>query len=172
MRSAIGVPVVLPSNTPERMRTLSSSLRCVTNFEVPGLRRSRSGWRSASDNSIPGGQPSTTQPIAGPCDSPKLVTQNSLPSVLPDMSVLSRHEISARNEKHAVAAMLELNPGDGQSRPARRELRHAAADLADQHAVVGEIGRRLVEDARDDVHAVLAGVERDARLVAELVGQR
>jgi hypothetical protein len=36
---------------------------------------------------MPGGQPSTTQPIAGPCDSPKDVTQNSVPSVLPDMSV-------------------------------------------------------------------------------------
>ena len=33
----------------------------------------------------PGGQPSTTQPIAGPCDSPKEVTQNRVPSVLPDM---------------------------------------------------------------------------------------
>jgi hypothetical protein len=33
----------------------------------------------------PGGQPSTTQPIAGPCDSPNEVTQNSVPSVLPDM---------------------------------------------------------------------------------------
>mgnify|MGYP001386877735 CR=1 FL=1 len=32
-----------------------------------------------------GGQPSTTQPIAGPCDSPNEVTQNNLPSVLPDM---------------------------------------------------------------------------------------
>jgi hypothetical protein len=34
---------------------------------------------------MPGGQPSTTQPMAGPWDSPKLVTQNSLPRVLPDM---------------------------------------------------------------------------------------
>ena len=33
----------------------------------------------------PGGQPSTTQPIAGPCDSPNDVTQNRVPNVLPDM---------------------------------------------------------------------------------------
>jgi hypothetical protein len=30
-----------------------------------GRRRSSSGWMSASDSAIPGGQPSTTQPIAG-----------------------------------------------------------------------------------------------------------
>jgi hypothetical protein len=40
---------------------------------------------SASDNSIPGGQPSTTQPIAGLCDSPKVVTVKRVPRVLPDM---------------------------------------------------------------------------------------
>jgi hypothetical protein len=36
---------------------------------------------------MPGGQPSITQPIAGPCDSPKFVTVKSVPRVLPDMSV-------------------------------------------------------------------------------------
>ena len=40
---------------------------------------------SAASSASPGGQPSTTQPMAGPCDSPKDVTQNSLPNVLPDM---------------------------------------------------------------------------------------
>src|SRR5436190_10878072 len=40
---------------------------------------------SASVSASPGGQPSTTQPIAGPCDSPKDVTANNLPMVLPDM---------------------------------------------------------------------------------------
>ena len=54
MSSAIGVPVVLPSNTPERISTTSSSRRCVTWREVPGLRRSRSGWMSASESAIPG----------------------------------------------------------------------------------------------------------------------
>jgi hypothetical protein len=33
---------------------------------------------------MPGGQPSTTHPIAGPWLSPKEVTQNNFPSVLPD----------------------------------------------------------------------------------------
>ena len=40
---------------------------------------------SASLNINPGGQPSTTQPIAGPCDSPNEVMLNKVPSVLPDM---------------------------------------------------------------------------------------
>src|SRR6187399_118104 len=85
MRSAMGVPVVLPSYTPERISTLSSSCRCVTCREVPGLRRSRSGWMSASESAIPGGQPSTMQPIAGPWDSPKVVTVKRVPRVEPDM---------------------------------------------------------------------------------------
>ncbi len=33
----------------------------------------------------PGGQPSITQPMAGPWLSPKLVTRNKLPKVLPDI---------------------------------------------------------------------------------------
>src|SRR6266704_1017652 len=40
---------------------------------------------SDSLSASPGGQPSTTQPMAGPWLSPNDVTQNSLPSVLPDM---------------------------------------------------------------------------------------
>src|ERR1044071_2475258 len=85
MRSAMGVPVVFPSYTPERISTRSSSRRCVTCREVPGFLRSSSGWMSFSESSIPGGQPSTTQPIAGPCDSPKVVTVKRVPRVLPDM---------------------------------------------------------------------------------------
>jgi hypothetical protein len=40
---------------------------------------------SASDSASPGGQPSTTQPIAGPWDSPNEETRNSVPKLLPDM---------------------------------------------------------------------------------------
>jgi hypothetical protein len=82
----MGVPVVLPSNTPERISTVSDSRRWVTWREVPGLRRSRSIWISASVSARPGGQPSTTQPMAGPWDSPKEVTEKLRPRVLPDMS--------------------------------------------------------------------------------------
>src|SRR5271155_3570538 len=70
------------------MRTRSGSLRWLTNFDCPGRRRSRSTWISASVSAMPGGQPSITQPIAGPCDSPKFVTVKSVPKVLPDMCVV------------------------------------------------------------------------------------
>src|SRR5262245_63319479 len=40
---------------------------------------------SASVSGMPGGQPSTTQPIAGPWLSPKVVTRNIWPNVLNDM---------------------------------------------------------------------------------------
>jgi hypothetical protein len=83
----IGAPVVRPSNTPERISTVSDSRRWVTWRDVPGLRRSSSAWMSAAEISRPGGQPSTTQPIAGPWDSPNEVTQNREPKVLPDMGV-------------------------------------------------------------------------------------
>ncbi len=48
MRSAIGVPVVRPSNTPERISTASDSRRCVTWRDVPGRRRSSSRWMSVA----------------------------------------------------------------------------------------------------------------------------
>src|SRR5919106_1164031 len=60
----IGVPSVWPSKTPERIRTVSVSLRWVTRWLWPGARRSRSGWMSASDRGRRGGQPSTTAPRA------------------------------------------------------------------------------------------------------------
>ena len=92
------MPVVWPSNTPDSISTISSSRRCVTWREVPGLRRSRSCWMSASDSSSPGGQPSTTQPMAGPWLSPNEVTQNNLPRVLPDMKT----PVSTRREEGRV----------------------------------------------------------------------
>ena len=75
----IGVPVVLPSNTPDMICTLSDSFLCVVTLLCPGFRLSRSFCISLSDNLIFGGQPSTTQPIAGPCDSPHVVSRNIFP---------------------------------------------------------------------------------------------
>ncbi|MOA56031.1 hypothetical protein D3C78_1799380 [compost metagenome] len=85
--SAIGVPVVLPSYTPDRISTVSGSRRWVTWRLVPGLRRSSSAWMSASDRVMPGGQPSTMQPIPGPWLSPNEVTVNSRPMLLPDIAL-------------------------------------------------------------------------------------
>src|SRR6478672_5823287 len=122
MRSAIGVPVVLPSYTPERISTRSSSRRCVTWRDVPGFLRSRSGWMSASESSIPGGQPSTTQPIAGPCDSPNVVTVKRVPRVLPDMGEVYCKPTSAYSQ---VYLGLEQPHGFSNDRPRRNLLAHA-----------------------------------------------
>lgn len=43
---------------------------------------------SASVSDIPGGQPSITHPIAGPRDSPNVVTVKRVPRVLPDMEAV------------------------------------------------------------------------------------
>src|SRR5437899_4558406 len=111
----IGVPRVRPSKTPERIFTVSVSFRWLTNALWPGTRRSRSGWMSASDRGSRGGQPSTTAPIAAPCDSPHVVTRNSRPQVFPTRrgyrgrragahrsagnDVLSRHVSSTGNDR-------------------------------------------------------------------------
>src|SRR3989441_4074865 len=83
MTRLIGVPSVCPSNTPDKIRTVSDSFRWETRALCPGARRSRSGWMSASDRGSRGGQPSTTAPVAPPCDSPQVVTRKRRPQVLP-----------------------------------------------------------------------------------------
>src|SRR5688572_11109895 len=78
----IGVPVVLPSNVPERILTRSASRRWVVNLLVPGLRASRNGWIASSSSASPGGHPSTTAPSAGPWLSPQVVKRSTRPKVL------------------------------------------------------------------------------------------
>src|SRR5205814_9154855 len=130
MRSAIGVPVVRPSNTPERISTVSDSRRCVTCRDVPGLRRSSSRWMWAASSKSPGGQPSITHPIAGPCDSPKEVTQNNLPNVLPDMGQIRERLGGAGVASARLAAVYHLThavpvlPQD--THRLRRDARYAA----------------------------------------------
>ena len=103
--SGSGARSACRSSCPRRRRRGSrpcrASLRWVTWREVPGRRRSSSGWMSASDSAIPGGQPSTTQPIAGPWLSPKVVTRNSVPSVLPDISCASATRAARRGSRPA-----------------------------------------------------------------------
>src|SRR5215475_5470595 len=79
----MGVPSVCPSNTPDRILTVSVSFRWLTSALCPGTRRSRSGWMSASDSGRRGGQPSTTAPMPAPWDSPHVVTRKSCPQLLP-----------------------------------------------------------------------------------------
>ena len=82
---AIGVPSVRPSCTPGEDLDRSGSRRWVVMALWPGRRRSSSRWISAASSGRRGGQPSTTTPTAGPCDSPKVVTRNSEPKLLPPM---------------------------------------------------------------------------------------
>src|SRR6478752_1997751 len=64
----------------------------------------------------PGGQPSTTQPIAGPWLSPKVVTLRSLPNVLLDMeSRASRFVI--RNGDLLVVPGARRDPVPASSHP-------------------------------------------------------
>src|SRR3989344_3546488 len=84
----IGVPVVSPPKTPERMCIVSASLRGVVILLCPGFRRSSSFCTSASVIAIPGGHPSTTTPTAPPCDSPKVVMRNNCPNEFPAIGVI------------------------------------------------------------------------------------
>src|SRR5437867_423875 len=95
---AIDVPVVLPSNTPDRISGSSASLRCVVTFDCPGRRRSRSGCKSAADSSIPGGTPSIITTLPGPWLSPAVVMRNIWPKLLPGMVL----EIVADNQSARV----------------------------------------------------------------------
>src|SRR3990172_7541076 len=81
----MGVPVVLPSNVPDRISTRSCSLRADAEGIWPGLLRLSSFCISLSVRSMPGGQPSTTAPRAGPCDSPHVVTLKTWPIEFPDI---------------------------------------------------------------------------------------
>ena len=74
------MPVVFPSNTPERISTESVSFLFVVYLLWPGFLRSRNTCISASLNGSPAGQPSTTTPIPGPCYSPRVEMRNILPN--------------------------------------------------------------------------------------------
>ena len=76
------MPVVRPSKVPDRISTRSASCRWVVKRLWPGRRASSQGWMSASVSGIPGGQPSTTQPSAGPWLSPQVVTRKRWPKLL------------------------------------------------------------------------------------------
>src|SRR5215469_1056053 len=178
MTRPMGVPVVRPSNTPERIFTASASCRCEVWREVPVRRRSTSFWMSLAESSMPGGQPSTMQPSAAPWLSPKVVTENSRPKVLPDTrsllvglgSALGRELLGAQQENLCMTA-LELQPGEGQTGIGLFQRPTAVAHLHHQDAVGREITRRFAEDAAHDVEAVLSGGKAEPGLVAVFVRQ-
>src|ERR1700693_1101935 len=166
MRMPIGVPVVLPSNTPDRIFTRSVSRRWLTKCEVPVRRRSTSACTSASQSARPGGQPSTMHPMDGPWLSPKVVTAKSLPMVLPGMQLLRGQQ------KYSAAAALELQPRERQlrKRPAHGALRIARLD--DEDAPRLKVAPRIAQNDPNRVESPAPGREGDPRLVPVLGGQR
>src|ERR1700722_2767629 len=170
----IGVPVVRPSNTPERMRTASASWRWLTNFEVPVRRRSISACRSASLSSSPGGHPSTMQPSAGPWLSPKLVTVKSLPKVFPDMflSLSLRSELRGREHEYAIAPAFKGQPGEWQTSKRASHRGFRVAHFHDENASGIQMPPGVLEDHPYRVHAILACGQGPAWLVAIFRWQR
>src|SRR6516225_9953597 len=160
MRMPIGVPVVRPSNTPERIRTRSASWRWLTKCEVPVRRRSTSCWMSASVSGSPGGQPSTMQPMAGPWLSPKVVTVKSLPMLLPDMSMMVCLQLLAREQEHPAPAALELEPHERQPPPHTAHGLLGVADLDDEQPPRSQVSASLCQD---DAHRVEPGPPRRER---------
>src|SRR6056297_3968248 len=170
----MGVPVVTPSNTPERICTWSGSRRGLTWRLLPGRRRSRSRWMSASASAMPGGQPSTTQPSAGPWLSPNVVTVNSRPNVFPDMLRSGCRvaggalEIAGRQKEDAAAAVLELEPDERQVGPCPLQRFLAVPHLDHQYTVRREIRARMMQDSPHRCQTVVAGGQADGRLAAVL----
>src|SRR5687768_3725881 len=109
---------------------------------------------SASESTMPGGQPSTTQPIAGPWLSPKVVTRKSCPKVLNDM-VFYRWALVAR-----VPAGVKFNSPSARTTVALRPqggLRVAGQPLPFEHiddpmldGIVRSIIRRGDREMRDE----------------------
>jgi hypothetical protein len=61
---------------------------------------------------MPGGQPSITQPIAGPCDSPKVVTVKSLPKELDIFRALQNRRPGAGRDPVARRFARAISPLD------------------------------------------------------------
>src|SRR3546814_924745 len=158
MSSAIGVPVVSPSKTPERIFTASGSRRWVVKRDWPGLRRSSQCCRSSGARAMPGGTPSTTQPMAGPWLSPQVVKRKVSPKLLPAIGGAPRGRWSA-----ASGLRREVLQQLGQLR--RRLDRHHADDVVagiDVMHFTGDAGRQVGQQ----VEAGAADL-RDADVLAQ-----
>src|SRR5580693_6165282 len=156
------------------MRTWSPSRRWLTNCDVPVRRRSTSCCRSASVSASPGGQPSTMHPSAGPWLSPKVVTQKSLPMVLPDMlrfACLLSLERCAREQENPASPAPELQPYERQLWPGAPNRLLGVAHLHDEHPAWIQVPRRLTQDDAHRVEPVATGGKRKLRLVPVFRGQ-
>src|SRR6478735_5570419 len=116
---------------------------------------------SASDSGIRGGQPSTTQPIAGPWLSPHVVTRNNWPNVLCDMPAYRRAPAppplagGARGEGAAAFMISPLNNGN----VGRRRVLHADDMVAAVHMMhfAGHTGRQVRQQVQRSAADILDG---------------
>jgi len=115
---------------------------------------------SASQSSIPGGQPSTTQPIAGPWLSPKVVTVKSRPKLLPDIFVFAKQE-------YALTTHRKFQPRKADPREASLKCALAVAHLDDQDAIFGEEAGCIMQDRYHRIQTVGARRKAERRLVTE-----
>src|SRR5690348_12390017 len=164
--SEIGVPVVTPSKTPERILTRSGSRRCVVKRDWPGLRRSSQYWISLSASGMRGGVPSTTQPMAGPWLSPQVVNRKTLPKLLPaTRPPLDDGDIRRVHRLHAddvIAAIDVVHlAGDARAQIAQ-QIEPGAADLLDRDVA---LERRVVLIPFENIAEVAdaRGGERDRK---------
>src|SRR6202011_53291 len=111
--------------------------------------------------------------------SPKVVTVNSLPMVLPDMIVLrllsqssahlaARRQLLAREQEYPAAAALEVKPQERHAAegPPHRGL--GVAHLHDEQAPGAQMPPRLPQNDPHAIQSRAAGGERHARLVPVL----
>ena len=112
---AIGVPSATPSTTPDKISTISSSLRGVVRRLCPGRRRRSSSWISSVVMGSRGGQPSRVTPTPPPCDSPQVEMRKTRPQVFPTpivigvkRSAVAVHTGPCRSRTHATVASSDL----------------------------------------------------------------
>src|SRR5580704_14463155 len=80
----------------------------------------------------------------------------------------SADQIRARDPEHLALALLGVEPEEGQPRERRLEGLAAAADLAEERAVLGQVSRHHLQDTAYQIETVVAGGQRQARLVTVL----
>src|SRR5262245_56749064 len=124
---------------------------------------------SDSASTSPGGQPSTTAPIAGPWLSPKVVTQQGRPMVLPDME--SARRVGGVQQENLGVSPLEFEPGERQVPEAAAYARRGVPDFDHEDSAGSQVASRAGDDALDHGEAAVRGAKARLRLCAMLSGQ-
>ena len=173
----MGVPVVTPSNTPDKISGSPASSRCETMRLWPGRRRARSTLRSSTSSGSPGGQPSTITTLAGPWDSPAVVTTKRSPMLLPDTGAEHRaqparlptrptsldvwHNGSVKPEALTAQELAWLEADEALWRRAHAIVeRHPALDLTDVYHTLKNFQRTPAQRLQRGLAYGRAGAQR------------